>query len=393
MLHATIVALRLCPSLGPPSGTGPYREGMVPGARWLTVAVVAVVVASAPLVTHAFPAHESKVSAARLLEDIRGARDLGWSGEVRSLGSVQVPLSGSTFGGVARLLGEQSDLRVWWRDRDNWRVDRIRATGESDLVRSGGLTVRWNYEENRVDFAPYSPVRLPDDVDVVPSAAGHPHACRCAAAGALPPALADAWRATTHPDYGSSRVDYRSTISRVDVWADEASGLPLKVEVYAEPAGAVPILSTELTSLELERPASSKVNLRFSPGIEFPRGFSMDEAAGANAFAPFTPPSSLADLDRRGRPEDFGAVGVYGRGPTALLAVPLREWVADGLRGQLRQSRNARDTGARMALEVGPLSVLLSHHDGDDFLLAGTVTPATLELAATELAARVVRTQ
>src|SRR6185436_6164052 len=116
---------------------------------------------------------------------------------------------------------------------------------------------------------------------------------------------------------------------------------------YGEPAGAVPILSTALTTLDLERPASSEVNLRFSPGIDFPRGFSMDAAAAANAFAPFAPPGSLADLERRGRPEDFGAVGVYGRGPTAVLAVPLREQVADGLRGQLRQSRNARDTGAR----------------------------------------------
>ena len=365
---------------------------MVPGARWLTVAVVVVLVASAPLVTHAFPAQETKVSAARLLENIRGAQDLGWSGEVRSLGSVQVPLSGSTFGGVARLLGEQSDLRVWWRDRDNWRVDRIRATGESDLVRSGGLTVRWNYEENRVDFAPYSHVRLPDDVDVVPSALA---ARLLAGAQSRELSRLPARRVAGHDAAGLRLVpsDDRSTISRVDVWADQASGLPLRVEVYGKPAGPVPILSTELTSLDLARPPSSKVNLRFAPGIEFPRGFSMDAAAGANAFAPFTPPGSLAGLERRGRPEDFGAVGVYGRGPTALLAVPLREYVADGLRGQLRKSRNARDTGARIALEVGPLSVLLSHHDGDDFLLAGTVNPATLELAATDLAAGVVRSR
>jgi hypothetical protein len=363
---------------------------MVPGARWLTVAVVAVLVASAPLVSHALPAHETKVSAARLLASIRGTKDLGWSGEVRSIGSVQVPLSGSTFGGVARLLGEQSDLRVWWRDSDSWRVDRIRATGESDLVRDGSLTVRWNYEDNRVNFAPYSPVRLPDDVDVVPSAL----AARMLA-GARPNELSrlPSQRVAGHDAAGLRLVpdDYRSTISRVDVWADESSGLPLKVEVYGEPAGAVPLLSTELTSLDLQRPAESEVNLSFSPAIQFPRGFSMDAAAGANAFAPFTPPDSLAGLRRLGRTEDFGAVGVYGRGPTALLAVPLRETVADGLRGQLRRSRDARDTGARVELEVGPLSVLLSHHDGDDFLLAGTVTPATLELAATDLAAGVVR--
>ena len=35
-----------------------------------------------------------------------------------------------------------------------------------------------------------------------------------------------------------------------------------------------------------------------------------------------------------------------------------------------------------VALEIGPLSVLLVRGDGGDFLLTGTVTPATLRQAA-----------
>ena len=142
---------------------------MFPGARWLAVTAGAVVLASAPLVTHALPVNETGVSATALAAKIKKSSAIGWSGEVRSLGSLQVPLTGSTFGGVARVLGEQTDLRVWWRDSDNWRLDRLRATGESDLVRDGGLTVRWNYEDNKVNFTPYSPIRLPDDIDVVPA--------------------------------------------------------------------------------------------------------------------------------------------------------------------------------------------------------------------------------
>lgn len=58
-----------------------------------------------------------------------------WSGEVRTQGTLQIPDTDS-FGGIARLLGEES-MRVWWRDAARWRVDRIRSTGESDLVRDG----------------------------------------------------------------------------------------------------------------------------------------------------------------------------------------------------------------------------------------------------------------
>jgi hypothetical protein len=365
---------------------------MIPATRWLVVAAVALVVSSAPVVARALPAHETDISATRLAERIRAAAGLGWSGEVHSLGSVQVPVSGSTFGGVARLLGEETHLRVWWRDRENWRIDRLRATGESDLVRDGGLTVRWDYEDNRVSFTPYSRIRLPDDVDVVPAEL----AARMLS-GARPDELSrlPARRIAGRSAAGLRLVpnDARSTIAHVDVWADESSALPLRVRVYAEPAGSVPVLSTELRSLTLERPAKEKADFQFSPNLDFSRGVALDAAAGANAFAPFVPPESVAGLPRRGQAVDFGAVGVYGRGPTAILAIPLRDSVARELRDQLRRSSSSHETGAGVAMEVGPLSVLLESVRQGNFLLTGTVTPTTLELAATDLAAGVVRTQ
>lgn len=364
---------------------------MIPATRWLAVAVVAIGLISAPLVTHVLPAHDSGLGAVRLADRIQDSADLGWSGEVRSLGSVQVPLTGSTFGGVARLLGEQTDLRVWWRAPDEWRIDRLRTTGESDLVREGGLTVRWNYEDNRVSFTPYSPIRLPDDVDVVPASLA-----QRLLAGARPAELSrlPAERVAGRSALGLRLVpgDVRSTISRVEVWADESSGLPLRVKVYGEPVG-VPVLSTELTSLDLGDPDEAETDLRLAPSLDFSRGVALDAAAGANAFAPFIPPDAVAGLPRRGNVDDFGAVGVYGRGPTAVLAIPLRDRLAGQLRTQLRRSESSRDTGSGVALEVGPLSVLLQRSRTGNFLLIGTVTPVTLEKAAADLAAGVVRTE
>ena len=363
---------------------------MVPGARWLAVAAVALGVASAPLVTEALPVRETNISATGLADRIQGAADLGWSGEVRSQGSLAVPLAGSTFGGIARLLGEETRLRVWWRDRENWRVDRIRTTGESDLVRDGSLMVRFNYEENRVRFTPYSAIRLPDDVDVVPSTL----AARLLA-GAHPDELSrlPARRVAGRVAPGLRLVpgDARSTISRVDVWADASSGLPLRVAVYGEPRGQVPILDTELTSLRMGKPGRAKVTFQFSPQLDFSRGVALDEAAGADKFAPFVP-GSVAGLPRQVRP-DFGAVGVYGRGPTAILAVPLRRWVAERLHDQLACSRDSQDTGSSISLEVGPISVRLVEDGAGFFLLTGTVTPETLDQAATDLVRDVRRTR
>ena len=89
----------------------------------------------------------------------------------------------------------------------------------------------------------------------------------------------------------------------------------------------------------------------------------------------------------------LGAVGVYGRGPTALLAVPLRGSVAHELHHQLARSRASREAGNSVALEVGPLSVLLVEGDSGNFLLTGTSLPRRSEQAAIELQRDAVRTR
>ena len=154
---------------------------MVPATRWLIVAAVAVALVAAPTLVRAIPPDESDIDAATLAKRIRDAHDRGWSGEVVTQGSLDVPVETSAFGGVARLLGERTELRVWWRSDTNWRVDRLRRSGESDLVRDGGLIIRWTYEGHRVTFTPYSPIRLPNDADVVPVELAHRMLAGCQA--------------------------------------------------------------------------------------------------------------------------------------------------------------------------------------------------------------------
>ena len=101
----------------------------------------------------------------------------------------------------------------------------------------------------------------------------------------------------------------------------------------------------------------------------------------------------MIGLERHGAEQGLGAVGAYGRGTTALLAVPLRGSVAHELHHQLARSRAAREAGNSVALEVGPLSVLLVEGYRGNFLLTGTITPEALRQAAIELQRDAVRTR
>jgi hypothetical protein len=357
---------------------------MVPAARWLVVALLAVAVCASPTLLRLRPVSDSEIGAVALAKQVQHSTSVSWSGEVRTLGTLDVPLDSSTFGGVARLLGEESNLRVWWRAADTWRIDRLRTSGESDIARNGGLSVKWNYEESRARFSTYSPIRLPDDNDVVP------------------PALAARMLAGAHADElsrlparriaGASAAglrlvpaDTNSTIARVDVWVDESSGLPLRVEVYGDDDTHQPTLTSEVTRFHAGDPTSQQVGFELPKGMDASHGETLDDVARANAFAPFLLPMRVVGLERYGAPSVLGAVGVYGRGPTAVLAIPLRGSTAGALHKQLARSHNARTTDQSVALEVGPLSVLLVQSEDGNFLLTGTITPAALQQAALDL--------
>lgn len=150
-----------------------------------------------------------------------------------------------------------------------------------------------------------------------------------------------------------------------------------------------PVLTTTLRELSLSWPLAEITD--FTPGASVRVNYeqSVDVAAAANAFAPYDLPASLAGLSSRNG-EDPGAVGIYGRGPTTLIALPLRGRVAEPLRRQLSDRGSAQFTDVGILAPVGPVGLLITpfRERGGAFLLAGTVTSETLEQAAAELLAR-----
>lgn len=357
---------------------------MTPVRRWFLVALSAVLVVATPVALGRLPADGSGLSASALRQRIAHSNSLAWSGEARTRGALRIPATDS-FGGLSKLLGDNNSLRVWWRDAAHWRVDRVRQTGEADLIRTGDLTTSWVFESQTATITPYSTVRLPDASDLLPSRlAGR------MLAGSTKDELSrlPSRRVAGHGAAGLRLVpaSARSSIDHVDVWADTVSGLPLQVEVF-DAGDSRPVLTTKLTHLTLKTPEASTIGFVPPPGVKVRHRDAIDVAAGANAFAPFILPDLLIGLQRRGDPSDLGAVGAYGRGPTALLAIPLRRHLSGQVRRQLEKDVSARTTTAGTALTVGPLSVLLTpgRRGRGTFLLAGTVTPETLTQASAEL--------
>lgn len=352
------------------------------GTRWLIVAATAIALVAVPALIVSRPAVNVNVGAAELAAAVQASSGVAWSGSVRSEGALQVPDTDS-FAGLAQLLGENNDLRVWWRGPENWRVDRIRSTGETDLFRDGNTAIRWVFESETATITPVSRIRLPDASDLLPPTLGRSvlRGVRADELARLPArrvAGVDAQGLRITPDDPAAAVDH------VDLWADRASGLALRVDLYG--AGeARPVLSTAVVDLELATPNPATTRFVPAEGVAVAYEESVDVAAAANAFAPVDLPATLGGLATRSG-TDPGAVGVYGRGVTALIVVPLRGQVAGPLRARLRDSAAVEETGSGTTLSVGPVGLLVTPRGrGGSYLLAGTVTPEALQRAASEL--------
>lgn len=357
--------------------------------RWLIVAATAAALVGIPAGLAARPVAASDQSAAELAERVSGSAAVPWSGLVDTAGSLALP-DNASFANLAQLLGDSNRLRVWWRAADDWRVDRIRPTGERDVFRNGDRSIRWVFESQTATISPVSTVRLPDSYDVLP-----PVLARSMLQGARANELS---RLPAHRIAGVDAPGLRlvsqeqgTTIGHVDLWADPQTGLALQVELYGV-TDRLPVLSTTVVDLQRGLPSAAATRFVAPVGAQLSYEDSIDVAAAANAFAAYDLPTSLAGLPSRNG-SDPGAVGTYGRGPTTMFVLALRAQVAGPLRQQLRANPAARRTYEGTISGAGPIGLLVTPgrfgplERGGGFLLAGTVTADVLQRAADQLLA------
>jgi hypothetical protein len=374
--------------------------------RWSAVIVVVALLAALPWAIGRVPAGRSDISAASLLSRIEASADVPFSGYAESVGGLVLPAT-DEFSNISNLLGDRTSMRVWFRDAKASRVDAITYTGETDVyVEPTGNWV-WTYETSQAVFTPTaaSPVSIPTPADVLPPQLG-----RRVLSGAL---------ASQISRIGDARVAGRtaaglrvvpsapaSTIARIDVWADPASGLPLRVAIYPK-SGSVASMDSRFLDVSLSAPAPSTVT--FAP----PASVAVQTEPGdlvqrlLQRVGPFGPaiPAQLGGFPRT---DDGSVAGValYGQGATTFVALRLSNRFASVLRDDIAAAPQATQDAVGLSAQSGVLSLLVTGGSGaagggnggstpggsgqftrgGQWLLAGTVDVATLRAAATTLA-------
>jgi hypothetical protein len=338
-----------------------------------------------PALVSAWPVRQSGISADDLLSRINHSQRAAYSGFAESSGGLALPVT-RQLSSVADLFGDSTQMRVWWRSAQDWRIDTITFAGESDVHASPRGSWTWDYEANRATFLGQglpAEVRLPTSGDLLPtnlarrllSAATPAEVSRLSArrvAGRSAPGL----RLTPNPP--------QSTIGHVDVWADLATGLPMRVDVYGKGSSSS-VLSSKFLDFSTRTPRAADVGFTLPQDAHVRILNQPDLAAAIDQLSAITPPAELGGLARSQSAPSLGAIGVYGVGVTEFAAAPLPDQIADALRNQLAGA--ARKTPAGLETTIGPLSLLLTSPDefGESWLLTGTVTLQTLERAATQL--------
>ncbi len=359
--------------------------------RWAAVGVGLALVLSAPTLTsRALPVAAGPVSSgdpAALLRRVMSSGEVPHAGLAESRGSLGLP-DLPRLGGVAALLGSTTRSRVWWSGPRSWRVDVLTPTGEQDAYGFGSDVVTWDYERRSLTRSTaFTDVRLPRADDLLP-----PQVAR-RVLGSVGPQ--DALRVV-----GRQRVagrpatllrvvpgDADATLARVDVWVDDASGLPLEVRLVG--TGDVDALVARFLEVDTRSPATDTLHPPDAPGARL-QPATPDLASQADIGSPWVLPPSLSGYPSS--PVGLGGTGVYGDGLARFVVVPVTDDVAAGA------LRAAEDSGAVRLQAPGGQSALIgtpllnavvarAYDRRHAYVVAGLVSPELLEQATRELLA------
>ncbi|WP_369137654.1 LolA family protein [Modestobacter versicolor] len=355
--------------------------------RWAVVGVGVAVLLALPSVVGALPASDAATSAPELRRQALASTGVAFTGHAQAAGGLALPVA-DQLTGVADLLSDRTTMRAWYRGPADWRVDVVTPTGETGVHADGTGTWTWEYEDDVATRSEPSPLALPAAPDLLPSTLGR-RLLSEATDGEL--SRLGAERVAGRDALGLRLVpaEEAASVARVDVWVDADSGVPLRVQVVGEDAGAGPALDTGFLDFELGTPAADVVAFDVPPGADVRAGEDARLLQAADRAARdgdrVRLPDELAGLPRRTIEGAPRGVGVYGRGVTLLAVSPLPWRVAGPLLDALRASPDAVADELGVRIAAGPLGLMLLRGPDGPVLAVGTVDLDALAGAATEL--------
>lgn len=364
--------------------------------RWISVGTGIAALCALPSVLGALPVSAAAVAPTALESRILASAAHPYQGYVSTDGELNVPQL-PQLGVVSSLLSGVTTMRTWYSGPDQWRTDVVGLTGEQDMYQTSTGTVSWDFETGHITKVVGDPtVRLPRPMDLVPAQLGLRllHAAGPDDRVTALPSLNIAGIAAAGLEIRPTAAN--STIGKVDIWADPATGVPLQVAVYARGAARAAI-STRFLDVKLTAPAASDVAFSPAPGLPVSVATSSDVTAllDKRAFRPL--PSSLGGLPAAQSLSGYGAaVSGYGSGFTTFAVLYLADRLGDSAMSAATSGGAAPVTfgnggvgapGTGRLIQTPLLSVLLVRGGQFDqvFLLAGFTTPDVLVKAAGDL--------
>lgn len=358
-----------------------------------------------PVLASALPVTVPQLTPRQFESRILGSQRLSFSGYAESDATFGLPPL-PAFSGVTPLLDGVTRMRVWQAAPDHWRVDTLSDAGENDTYQIRDDTFVWDSGQQLLTgiFGP-EVVRLPRAADLVPAALAV-RIINEAGPGAklslLPPQRVAGQSAA---GLAVEPASPQSTIARADIWASPATGLPLRVEVFArstqgtqgtQGTRAQPALETQFLQAGPWTPDSTVLTPQRGPGTGYTTTTPGDFAGVLKNLDDEVLPASLAGFARQRSP--VPQIAVYGGGLTAFAVLTFRrgtgeQLLDDALNAGAAPLTFAKAEGAAASAPLVNLVLVHPYASPDTFLLAGFVSRTALEEAATVLAAKPDRDQ
>jgi outer membrane lipoprotein-sorting protein len=352
--------------------------------RWSAVGALVASLVALPSVVGMLPVSDAAVPAAELRAAVLASDTVGFSGFAESAGGLSLPVT-DRLTSLADLFSNRTTMRVWWRGPADNRVDVVSPGGETGIHRDSSGTWTWEYERATATRTAAAPLDLPAPPDLLPSALGR-RLLSEAADGEL--SRLGARRVAGRDTLGLRLTPAApaSSVSRVDVWVDGGTGLPLQVEVVAKGADR-PALDSRFLDLDLRVPDPAVTGFVPPAGARVREGGVADIVREAGQrLRPVAFPAELAGLPRRELDGAPAGIGLYGSGVTLLAVAPVPHGLAESLRNALAGSPATVMDAAGSRLAAGPVGLMLVEPPGRGaFVLTGTVTLDALVAAAAQL--------
>jgi hypothetical protein len=363
--------------------------------RWSLVLAGVTALCLVPVVIAALPTADASGDLTRLRAKMLASGSQPHQGYAESQGGVDLPAL-PELDQVGSLLGGNTRIRTWYDSPQAWRVALVDPLGERDIYREGLGTYVWDFERNLVtNIVGEIGTRLPWVADVTPPDLARRLLTSAAPGDRVTPIPS---RRVAGVDAAGLRItpsDPATTIGHVDLWADPASGLPVRVELSGRTGR--PVFTTRFLELKQTRPAASVL----IPSLPPSAGFVTTEL-GTDLTIPWLGPAALpgtlAGRARTRNPDGISGVGAYGRGWSTLVVLRLPGRVGSRTLAAARNGGGVEATlpgGEGVEIGTSLLSAIIVRSPGDrvtrrTYLVAGFVNPTLLRQAGAEMLANPV---